>query len=219
MRSPFTPPFERLPGTIPIFPLPNAVVMPGAQLPLNIFEPRYLNMIFDSLGESRLIGMVQPRPDDDSAAEPDVYQTGTAGLITSYSETTDGRLLIVLTGVCRFDIEGEMPTTRGYRRVVADWSRFELDYDAAPETGGDRQRFMSLLKAYFNREQLEVDWSVLEGLAPHVLHNLLIGQLPFGVAERQTLIDTVAADDRARLLAGLIDQAISGGLGQTAKPH
>jgi Lon protease-like protein len=78
---------------------------------------------------------------------------------------------------------------------------------------------MSLLKAYFNREQLEVDWSVLEGLAPHVLHNLLIGQLPFGVAERQTLIDTVAADDRARLLAGLIDQAISGGLGQTAKPH
>lgn len=219
MRSPFTPPFERLPSTLPIFPLPNAVVMPGAQLPLNIFEPRYLNMVFDSLGESRLIGMVQPRPDDDRTSEPSVYETGTAGLITSYSETSDGRLLIVLTGVCRFDIDAEMPTTRGYRRVVADWSRFALDYDVSPETGVDRQRFMGLLKAYFNREQLEVDWSVLEGLAPPVLHNLLIGQLPFDVAERQTLVETVGADDRARLLIGLLDQAISGGMDRDARPH
>ena len=219
MRSPFSPPFERLPSSLPIFPLANAIVMPGAQLPLNIFEPRYLNMVFDALGESRLIGMVQPKPEAGSAGEPDVYETGTAGLITSYSETADGRLLIVLTGVCRFDIEGEMPTTRGYRRAVPDWSRFELDYERSPEIALDRQRFMGLLKAYFNLHQLEVDWGVLDGLEPATLLNLLIGQLPFDVPERQTLIEAVAPADRARLLIGLLDQAVSTTSGETGRPH
>lgn len=219
MRSPFTPPLERLPGTLPIFPLPNAVVMPGAQLPLNIFEPRYLNMVFDALGESRMIGMVQPRPEEPSQGEPAVYRTGTAGLISSYNETADGRLLIVLSGVCRFDIEDEIPTTRGYRRVAVDWSRFDKDYETAPDSGVDRQRLLSLLKAYFNREQLEADWGALEGLGSSTLVNLLIGQLPFEVAERQTLVEAVSAADRARLLMGLLDQALSAGSGKPGLAH
>ena len=92
MMNPFTPRFEHLPESLPIFPLPGAVVMPGVQLPLNIFEPRYLSMVFDALGGARMIGMVQPDPNAPHSEPEAVFSTGTAGRITSFSETSDGRL-------------------------------------------------------------------------------------------------------------------------------
>ena len=106
MRNAFSPKFGELPATLPLFPLEGAVVLPHGQLPLNIFEPRYLNMVFDALADARLIGMIQPLPDS-SIPEPALHQTGCAGRIVSFSETRDGRLLIVLGGLCSHIFLGE----------------------------------------------------------------------------------------------------------------
>ncbi|MBP1151393.1 MULTISPECIES: LON peptidase substrate-binding domain-containing protein [Methylocaldum] len=203
--NPFTLPFERLPATLPIFPLRNAIVMPGAQLPLNIFEPRYLNMVFDCLGTDRMIGMVQPDPASKDENQPGVYRTGTAGRITSFSETLDGRLLIVMTGVCRFDIREEIPTTRDYRRVIPDWDRFRVDYALSDAISCDRGKLMELLKDYFQRKSLSTDWTVMEQMSFPVLVNVLISQLPFEVAERQALVEAVSVEDRYAKLLGLLE--------------
>ena len=115
----------QLPDVLPVFPLANAVVLPGGYLPLNIFEPRYLNMVQDAMEGHRLVGMVQPR---DDSTKPELYQVGCAGRVTRYYETQDGRLEIVLSGLCRFRIGEELSTTRGYRLIKPDWSEFEIDY-------------------------------------------------------------------------------------------
>ena len=138
--NPFHPPFERLPATLPLFPLSGAVVMPGCQLPLNIFEPRYLNMVFDAMGSERLIGMMQVEPAGPVPQGSKLYAVGTAGRIVSLSETQDGRLLIVLSGVCRYRLSGEIPTTRGYRRATVDWEPYRIDYDADQTMNFPRER-------------------------------------------------------------------------------
>jgi Lon protease-like protein len=207
--NPFTLPFERLPPTLPIFPLPNAVVMPGCQLPLNIFEPRYHNMVFDALAAERLIGMVQPDPL--AEGEAPVYRTGTAGRIMSFNETPDGRLLIVLTGVCRFDIVEEIPTTRGYRRALADWSRFRCDYELPGDGPAyDRARLMALLKEYFQRKGFETNWTAVEQMPAPLLVNVLTGQLPFDAPERQALVEAVSPEERAAKLINLLEFDVVG---------
>jgi Lon protease-like protein len=218
--NPFTLPFERLPAALPIFPLPNAVVMPGAQLPLNIFEPRYLNMVFDSLGDDRMIGMVQPHPAAKGETSPKVYRTGTAGRITSFSETPDGRLLIVLSGVCRFDIREEIPTIRGYRRVIPDWDRFRIDYESSSVVSCDREKLAALLKGYFQQKNLNADWTVMESMSIPVLINVLIGQLPFEVSERQALVETVSVEERYAKLLGLLEfEMAAARVGTDVRPH
>lgn len=202
-QNPFSLPFERLPDTLPIFPLDNAVVMPGCQLPLNIFEPRYLNMVFDALGTDRLIGMVQPAPSEDG--DMPVYRTGTAGRIISFNETQDGRLLIVLTGICRFDIRDEIPTSRGYRRVIPDWARFRCDFGLPSEDADlDRSRLIGLLKEYFQRKGIETNWSAVEQMPVPLLANLLVGQLSFAPQERQALIEAVSVEERLEKLISLL---------------
>jgi Lon protease-like protein len=207
--SPLTLPFDQLPATLPIFPLPNAIVMPGCQLPLNIFEPRYLNMVFDALGAERLIGMVQP--DSSADGETPVYKTGTAGRIISFNETQDGRLLIVLTGVCRFDITEEIPTTRGYRRAIADWARFGQDYELLTDnTGYDRIRLLVLLREYFQRKGIETNWAAVEQMPVPLLVNVLTGQLPFAPPERQALVEAVSVEDRTAKLIHLLEFDVMG---------
>ena len=126
MRNAFSPKFDELPATLPLFPLEGAVVLPHGQLPLNIFEPRYLNMVFDALADTRLIGMIQPLPDS-PPPEPALHQTGCAGRIVSFSETRDSRVLIVLGGLCRFDVVSERTVERGYRLAEISWDRFSND--------------------------------------------------------------------------------------------
>ena len=128
--------YEDLPLILPIFPLPGAIVLPGQLLPLNIFEPRYLTMFLDSLGQSRLIGMIQPL--GDMSSEPvAVHPIGCAGRVTAFQETPDGRLLVNLTGVCRFTIGPELELYRGYRRTEADWSAYRGDFaEPAPVSLG-----------------------------------------------------------------------------------
>jgi Lon protease-like protein len=150
-RNPFIVPYEQLPQTLPIFPLPGAIVMPGNELPLNIFEPRYLNMVSDALSTHRMIGMVQPDPD--ARSEHELCRTGCAGRITQYRETSDGRIEMVLSGVCRYDLGEELPTTRGYRLIVPDWSRFSDDYaDQEGKLCAEHDLLVQTLKRYLSLE-------------------------------------------------------------------
>lgn len=210
--SPFRLPFDKLPAMLPIFPLANAVVMPGCQLPLNIFEPRYITMVFDALGAARLIGMVQP--DSGTEAEldhpPPVYRTGTAGRITSFSETQDGRLLVVLSGVCRFDIREEVPCDRGYRRVLVDWSRFRADLEPTASAAVDRNRLAALLKNYFERKGVETNWTAINQMPLPILLNVLTGQLPLDPPERQVLVEAVTVEARAARLCELLRFDVAG---------
>jgi len=168
----FIEPYGQLPETLPIFPLPGAIVMPGSELPLNIFEPRYLNMVSDVLSTHRMIAMTQPDPNAREATE--FCHTGCAGRITQYRETNDGRIEIVLSGVCRYDLGEELPTTRGYRLIVPNWSRFRDDY--ANQEGllrGEHDRLIRTLKRYFEAKGPEADWSMLERLSTERLMNSL----------------------------------------------
>lgn len=214
-QSEFLTPFDRLPPSLPLFPLSNAVVMPGCQLPLNIFEPRYVNMVLDALGAERMIGMVQVR----QGGSDRLYGTGTAGRIVSFNETDDGRLLIVLSGVCRFDLGEEIPTTRGYRRCIVDWSRFPGDYTPDQSMQFPRSRLMALLHDYFELKKLETDWQAMERVDDHALCNVLTGVLPLDYTDKQVLIETVSLPDRAAKLAGLLEFEIARVNSGSAKHH
>jgi hypothetical protein len=203
MTGPFSIPFEKLPPSLPIFPLPNAVVMPGCQLPLNIFEPRYLNMVFDALASGRLIGMIQPDPAADGRDPKGVCRTGTAGRISFFNETGDGRLMIVLSGICRFDVTDEIATTRGYRRALVDWRRFACDYEEATGAEG-KDTVVALMSDYFSRKGLQIDQKAVAAMDTQQLVNWLTGVLPLEVAERQALIEAVSLDERTQILTTLL---------------
>jgi uncharacterized protein len=206
-RSPFTPSFSDLPEEIPVFPLPGVAVMPGTQLPLNVFEPRYLRMVLDVLGSHRMIGMVQPEAETKDGQAPSLYRTGTAGRITSFSETRDGRLMLVLTGVCRFDIRAELPTTLPYRRVRADWGRFAADYTHSRDAIPDRSALFRSLRTYCDRECVDIAWKEAEALGDQALVDLLTAHLPLAVPDKQALIECIGLDERIHLLQGLLEMS------------
>ncbi|MEL0585418.1 MAG: LON peptidase substrate-binding domain-containing protein [Candidatus Thiodiazotropha sp. (ex. Lucinoma kazani)] len=211
MPNPFIPEYQQLPTTLPIFPLISAVVMPGAQLPLNIFEPRYLNMVQDVLASHHMIGMVQP-DEDNPSNKHQLHTTGCAARISSYSETADGRIEIILTGVCRFDINSELPTTRGYRLITPNWDRFNSDYDFNNRTTmEDRQLFYSTLTRYLYTNQLQTDINQLEKLTVPHLVNILTTSLPLPHEDKQSIIDAVSFDDRYQLLIIKMEMASTTG--------
>ncbi len=177
-RNAFFPKFSALPADIPILPLAGAIVMPGVQLPLNIFEPRYLNMVFDALAADHLLGMLQPTSETMADEVPALHRIGCAGRITSYSETSDGRVILVLTGVCRFQVSSEIEGRKGYRRVAVDWERFAADCHDDQETIADRDGFLTSLKSYCKLRGVEVPWDDIEKMADAELTNLLCAHLP-----------------------------------------
>lgn len=207
MPSPFLPRFVDLPAELPIFPLPGAVAMPGIQLPLNIFEPRYLNMVQDALGTDHLIGMIQPLTGQEEVEVPVLHKVGCAGRITSYSETNDGRIVIVLTGVCRFEMLGELEERHGYRRVRACWDRFAQDFLTEQEGIVNRDRFLTSLRHYVRPRGVEIPWDDLKAMADLDLVNLLTAHLPLAPEDKQALIETNTLRDRAELMRGLMDMA------------
>lgn len=203
--SPFKIRFSDLPDEIPIFPLPGVTVMPGVLMPLNIFEPRYLSMVFEVLRTHRMIGMVQPYEDQVEESTPSVYQTGTAGRISSFSETRDGRLMIVLSGVCRFDIRRELEQAAGgFRLVEADWSRFAIDYEDTDIDTLDRGPFFAALRSYCELKSVDIEWKEAKQLSDRELIDLLTVHLPLGIADKQALIETIPLNKRIQLLQGLI---------------
>lgn len=213
-KHPFTPDFQHLPDTLPIFPLAGAIVLPFTQLPLNIFEPRYLNMVIDALGEARMIGMIQPHP----SAREVLYQTGCAGRITMFRETEDGRLLISLTGVCRFDIQEEIPTIRGYRRIIPAWGRFARDY-FENETQVDIRELIAALEVFLQVNNLEADMNRLQAMPGPQLVNFLAVNLPFESADKQALVEATDIAERAKILTTLTEIAAAAQLDPTPWHH
>ena len=193
-----------LPQVIPVFPLPGAILLPRGQLPLNIFEPRYLNMIDDAMAGDRIIGMVQPQ--SGSPSLPGLSPVGCAGRITSFAETSDGRYLITLTGCARFRLSTELPTQTPYRQVRADFAPFEADLAAPPvdDVGLDRETLLDALRAYLETRGLDIDWDTAETAPPEALINSLSMALPFDPPEKQALLEAGSLTDRSEVLTALL---------------
>jgi len=203
--SVFDPTFEQLPRTIPVFPLPEVLLLPRGRLPLNIFEPRYLAMVEDALAADRMIGMIQPLQANGADAAPDLYKTGCAGRICRFEETSDGRYLISLSGVCRFTVVEELAAVSGYRRVDADWSEFRGDLEAEPDMRLDRDRLLSSLRGYFGAHGIEADWDALREAPAERLVTCLSMICPFGASEKQALLEARDLPARTEVLMALVE--------------
>lgn len=210
----FEPSVEDLPATLPVFPLPGALLLPRGCLPLNIFEPRYLHLTLDALGAGRMFGMVQPRTmdDDDSA----LYPTGCLGRITSFDETEDGRLLISLVGVCRFRVERELEPVHGYRRVASDFAPFLADMAPDARHVIDRERFTAMLRTFFTRQGMEIDWDAVRDAPDEALVNSLAMICPFRPEEKQALLEAQGLDERYATMTTLLEMAIHAAPGDGA---
>lgn len=181
--------------------------MPGVQLPLNVFEPRYLNMITDTLSRDHLIGMIQPLGETTFDEVPELHRIGCAGRITSYSETNDGRIVMVLTGVCRFEVLEELPERRGYRRVRPGWERFARDFHEDESKLVDREHFLRSLRAYAVLRGVEVPWDDVKEMGDADLVNLLCAHLPLAPDDKQALVESLDLVDRGELMRGLMDMS------------
>jgi Lon protease-like protein len=206
--SAFDPDFDDLPAHIPLFPLSGVLLLPRGELPLNIFEPRYLNMTVDALAGSRMIGMIQPTEHENARPSPPLYKTGCAGRIVAFQETEDGRFLLTLKGVCRFDVTEELSSTRGYRPAVVDWSRFHDDL--APGSGDriDRDRLLRPLKNYFDLHDIAADWNAIECSGDERLVTCLSMICPFEASEKQALLEAPTLAARGEVLAALVEMAV-----------
>jgi len=199
---------DGLPPTVPIFPLAGVLLLPGGLLPLNIFEPRYLAMIRDAMAGQRLIGMVQPADPMSRAVKPDVYKVGCAGRITQFNETGDGRYLIVLGGISRFRIAGELSTATLYRQVRADWSPYADDVDdlAAPDI--DRPRLMKALRGFLSLHNIPAEWAAIEKAPGDALVTSLAMICPFAPSEKQALLEAGDIVERCTVMVALMEMAL-----------
>lgn len=203
---------EDLPGTVPVFPLCGALLLPGGQMPLNIFEPRYLAMFDDVLAEGRIVGIIQPKFDqgvrDERAAAPELCSVGCLGRVTSFSESGDGRYVTSLTGICRFRVAEELRTRKAYR--ICRISPFLNDL--SPDEGGervDRQGLLASFKAYLDANQLEADWTSVGRASDATLVNCMAMMSPFGPAEKQALLEAPDLKARAETLIAITEIALA----------
>lgn len=201
-----------LPETIPVFPLTAALLLPGGRMPLNIFEPRYLEMIDVSLSTDRLIGMVQPsldgtrRPD----GEPDLCEVGCIGRVTSFAETGDGRCLVTLQGVCRFRIIEEVASDLAFRRCRIGVFAGDLHAeDGMREV--DRDALLKVFKAYLDANSLEADWNSVSRADNATLVNALSMMSPYGAVEKQALLEAADLRTRAEILVAITEMALARG--------
>ena len=203
-----------LPDTIPVFPLPGALLLPRARLPLHIFEPRYLQMLDDALKtKHRLIGMIQPR-EVPAAAEKRLHAIGCAGRLTGFSETEDGRYMVTLSGISRFRVLQEVQGFTPYRRCQVDWAPFARDLGGAESDAGfKRAEFMAGLKRYFEAMDLSTDWGSLKGADEELLINSLSMLCPFAPEDKQALLEAPSLTTRRETLVTLIEFALRGGNG------
>ncbi|WP_425410444.1 LON peptidase substrate-binding domain-containing protein [Hyphococcus sp.] len=193
------------PETLPVFPLTGALLLPGGQLPLNIFEPRYLRMIDDALAGPRLIGMIQPLDDEENTLKPPLYEVGCAGRITSFVETDDGRYILNLTGTRRFRLTEELASDTPYRLARPDWSVFEIDAKKDPSGKDvDRDELMAALHKYLDAEQLQIEWEQAESAPVDALIVSLAMGCPFEANEKQALLEAPTLAEQAKCLITLM---------------
>jgi Lon protease-like protein len=189
-------------------------------LPLNIFEPRYLNMIDDAMAGERIIGMIQPRPTG-RRSRPDLTAVGCAGRITSYAETSDGRYLITITGVSRFRITSELEAHTPYRQVRPDFTPYEDDLKLNLEEGSQaaRTEVLAALKTYLEGRGLDIDWEQAGEAPVEALVNSLAMALPFGPAEKQALLEAQSLADRRAALVALLEMGAAHGGDDDSSPR
>jgi Lon protease-like protein len=198
---------EDCPSVIPVFPLPGALLLPRGQIPLNIFEPRYLAMVDDVLKGDRIVGMVQPDADGGgSQHNPHLYHVGCAGRLTQFAETGDGRYLVTLVGIARFRILEEMATTTLYRQCKVDFKPYRTDFVArAGENDVDRAGVVRALRDFVKAADVRVDWKGIEEAPNEALVNALCMMSPFGVREKQALLEAQDLKARAEVLIALTE--------------
>jgi Lon protease-like protein len=204
-----------LPEVLALFPLPGALLLPRARLPLHIFEPRYLALLEDALKtRERLIGMICPAPAPKGAGRGArrLSAIGCAGRVTSFSETEDGRYMITLTGISRFRLREEVPGFTPYRRAMVDWAPFARDLGPAEaDAGFDRAAFLAVLARYFAKQNLSTDWAGLREAEPELLVNAISMLAPLAPEDKQALLEAPSLQTRRETLLTLIEFALRGG--------
>jgi len=196
-----------LPDVIPVFPLPGALLLPRGQMPLNIFEPRYLAMIDDVLAGKRLIGMIQPDVrHKGSAAHPVLYKVGCVGRITQLAESGDGRYLLELTGVARFEVQEELTVTTPYRQCRVSFAPFADDFIARKgEEDVDREAVLTALRDFLKANKLQADWQGIESAPNEALVNALAMMSPYGTPEKQAMLEAKDLKSRAEILVAVTE--------------
>jgi Lon protease-like protein len=199
-----------LPDVIPVFPLPAALLLPRSDMPLNIFEPRYVAMIDSALAGSRVVGMIQP---DEAKAQcvrgPGLCGIGCAGRITSFAETGDGRYMITLTGIARYRVMEEVPTATPFRQCRISAVGFAMDFSAKDESAVDRAAVLKAFRAYLEAHNLDADWQTVNQAGNETLINALAMMAPFGRAEKQALLEAPDLKARAETLVALTEMALA----------
>jgi Lon protease-like protein len=202
-----------LPGRIPVFPLSGALLLPAGQMPLNIFEPRYLAMVDHAMTTDRIIGMVQPRLNQsDRSAIPQMAEVGCAGRIVQFAETGDGRCLITLAGICRFRILEEADVSTPYRQCNVSAAAYGDDFNPKKgEDAVDRQSLLQAFRHYLVANDLEADWDSVNEASNASLVTTLAMMAPAGPAEKQALLEASDHKSRAELLIAITEIALAGG--------
>ena len=201
-----------LPELIPVFPLPGALLLPRGQMPLNIFEPRYLEMVDDSFRDGhRLIGMIQPDPAHPGPEDqPALFKVGCIGRITQMAETGDGRYLLQLTGVVRFRVEEELKVATAYRQCRVTTIPFADDFVARKgEDAVDRKAVLEALTAFLKANKLKTDWEGVESAPNEALVNALAMMSPYGPAEKQALLEAPDLKSRAEILIAVTEMELA----------
>ncbi|MBL4906831.1 MAG: LON peptidase substrate-binding domain-containing protein [Sneathiella sp.] len=195
---------EQLPAILPIFPLSGALLLTTGQLPLHVFEPRYIDMVRDAMESHRVIGIIQPLDPEDPSHEPVLYSVGCAGKICEFSESDDGNFSITLEGVCRFKTIEELDRITRYRQIKADYTPFKTDLTFAPNEPVNRDRLQNVLNHFLEFDNEEDDWEALNNLADDNLVNSLSMICPFSPAEKQALLEAEDVFARSELLISLL---------------
>jgi Lon protease-like protein len=202
-----------LPQTLPVFPLTGVLLLPRSALPLNVFEPRYLEMVDDALSGGRLVGMIQPTESEETVLRPKLSQIGCAGRIISYRETEDNRYLITLEGICRFQVREEVSVLSAYRQVACDFARFAGDLAESEDGDFPRERLLQALKDYLSRREMKADWKSVMSAPAESLVNALAMMCPFEPAEKQALLEAPSWLERVSTLVALLEIASAPGPG------
>src|SRR5580704_11926465 len=212
---------SELPTIIPVFPLAGALLLPRRPLPLSIFEPRYLEMVDDALSGERLIGMIQPSGGDDASdAWPELCAVGCLGRLTQFAETGDGRCFITLMGVARFRVVGETPTNKLYREARVDYSDFANDFlEGEGEGAVDRPGLLTALRRFAEANKFKVDWDDIKNASNEALVNGLSMLSPYGVKEKQALLEASDLKARAEMLVAITQMELARGESASSRIH
>ena len=196
-----------LPRTIPVFPLSNFIIFPKTTVPLNIFEPRYIDMINDSMKSNKMIGMIQPKNTSDQKNNPVLHEVGCLGKITSFTETNDGRFLIELKGLNRFHLVKELETEKKYRIIEVNFNKFPNDFTNEEENlkFSDLELIFKDLKSLFEKKGFIINWQALEKQSLNETINALAMASPFSLEEKQILLEADSLDSRKEKIAQILN--------------